>query len=170
MAAKVALRTDYSSDDLRHLASSSKDGAQIRRLLSLAAVLDGYSREEAARLGGMDRQTLRDWVHRFNAEGPEGLVSLKTGGSQPKLTSAQEVEIGILIEKGPDPDVDGLVRWRRIDLARIIKDRFDVDLCLQSISNLLTRLGYSWISARPQHPGQDVEVLETFKKLPPNPH
>ena len=152
------------------MASRNKDVAQSRRLLSLAAVLDGYSREAAARLGGMDRQTLRDWVHRFNAEGPSGLVSLKAGGSRPKLTSAQEAEIGALVETGPDPDIDGLVRWRRVDLARIIKDRFDVDLCLQSISNLLVRLGYSWISGRPQHPGQDVEVLETFKKLPPNPH
>ena len=166
MPAKIVLRRDFSSDELRQLASLSKDAAQSRRLLSLAAVLEGHSRSEAARLGGMDRQTLRDWVHRFNVEGPQGLVSHKAGGSRPKLTKAQEAEIAALVDKGPDPDKDGLVRWRRIDLAGIIKDRFAVDLCVQSVSNLLARLGYSYISARPQHPAQEVEVIETFKKLP----
>ena len=166
MPANIVLRTDFNSRALRRLASVSKDSAQSRRLLSLAAVLEGHSRCEAARLGGMDRQTLRDWVHRFNVEGPAGLVSHKPGGSSPKLTKTQEAEIAALVDKGPNPDTDSLVRWRRIDLAEIIKDRFDVDLCMQSVSNLLARLGYSYISARPQHPAQEAEVIEAFKKLP----
>src|ERR1700726_1134468 len=77
MGGAVRLRQDFGAEELRRFAVKAKDGAQARRLLALAAVHDGMNRSEAARIGGMDRQTLRDWVHRFNQYGPEGLIDIK---------------------------------------------------------------------------------------------
>lgn len=118
----------------------------------------------AAKVGGMDRQTLRDWAHRFNAEGPAGLINRKAPGATPKLTAAQKAELVNLVEAGPNPETDGIVRWRRIDLKQVIRDRFAVDDHERSVSRLLHELGFSHMSARPQHPEQDAETLETFKK------
>src|SRR5215216_3874054 len=120
MASAVSLRGDYSAAELRGLAAATKNAHQSRRLLSLAAVLDGMNRTEAARIGGMERQTLRDWVHRFNAGGPEGLVDGWSKGPEPRLSAEQRAEIADLVETGPDRAVHGVVRWRRIDLQRII--------------------------------------------------
>ena len=127
MGSAVKMRTDYSAAELRRLAKASKDANQSRRLLSLAAVLDGMSREEAARIGGMDRQTLRDWVHRFNAAGPDGLKDAWWSGPAPRLSPAQQAELAEIVETGPDRAVDGVVRWRRIDLKQVIEERFGVD-------------------------------------------
>ena len=160
----VPLRDDYAAAGLRALAKRCTDAAQIRRLLSLAAVYDGMSRAEAAKIGGMDRQTLRDWVHRFNEEGPEGLINRKSAGRSCWLTAEQMAELGEIVETGPDPAVDGVVRWRRVDLQRIIEDRFDVIYSERAISELLKRLGFSHISGRPQHPAQDVHIINSFKK------
>src|SRR3954471_10347521 len=113
MASAVSLRGDYSASELRGLASATKNANQSRRLLSLAAVLDGMNRTEAARIGGMDRQTLRDWVHRFNDHGPEGLLDSWSKGPAPRLSAEQRAEIGHLVETGPDRAVHGVVRWRR---------------------------------------------------------
>ncbi len=124
----------------------------------------GHSRSAAARLGGMDRQTLRDWVHRFNAEGPEGLVNRPLPGAPMKLTAAQLESLAAVVESGPDPEVDGVVRWRRVDLAAWIEGRFGAHYHERSVSRLLKRLGFSHISARPLHPAQDPAVLEDFKK------
>lgn len=112
MAHAVQLRTDYSAAELRRLASSSRHANQSRRLLSLAAVLDGMSRTDAAQIGGMDRQTLRDWVHRFNAHGPDGLKDHWANGSVPRLSHEQQAELCDLVETGPDRAVHGVVRWR----------------------------------------------------------
>jgi putative transposase len=101
MASAVSLRGDYSATELRGLASATKNANQSRRLLSLAAVLDGMNRTEAARIGGMDRQTLRDWVHRFNDHGPEGLLDSWSKGPAPRLSAEQRAEIGQLVETGP---------------------------------------------------------------------
>jgi len=115
----------------------------------------------------MDRQTLRDWVHRFNAEGPAGLTN-RSGGGRPRwLTDAQMGELAEIVESGPDPAVDGVVRWRRVDLQRLIEARFGVSYSERAISELLRRLSFSRISGRPQHPGQDPRVIEDFKKLRP---
>ena len=122
------------------------------------------SREEAARVGGMDRQTLRDWAHRFNAEGPEGLKNRAGAGRRRRLTEAQMQELAEIVETGPDPAVDGVVRWRRIDLKRLIEERFGVAYSERAVSDLLARLAFSYISGRPQHPRQDERVLEAFKK------
>jgi transposase len=133
-------------------------------LLSLAAVLDGKSRAEAATIGGMDRQTLRDWVHRFNAAGPDGVKDNRAGGLPPRLSAEQKAELAQIVETGPDREKDGVVRWRRVDLQRVIAERFGVDYCERYVGTLLKKIGFSYISARPRHPGQDAEVIAAFKK------
>lgn len=158
------MRTDHSAAQLRRLAKSSRDSKQSRRLLSLAAVLDGMSREDAARVGGMDRQTLRDWVHRFNEAGPDGLRDAWNGGPQPRLSPAQKAELAGIVETGPDRAVDGVVRWRRVDLQKVIEERFGVAYHERYVGTLLKELGFSHISARPRHPGQDGEIVEAYKK------
>jgi transposase len=164
MAAAVAIREDYSAEALRQLAVKAKDANQARRLLALAAVREGKSREEAARIGGMDRQTLRDWVHAFNERGPEGLINGKAPGPEPKLSSEQKEELARIVETGPDPEKDGVVRWRCADLQRLIKERFDIELSEVSIGRILKELGFSHISPRPRHPKQEEGAIETFKK------
>ena len=128
MPSAVRLREDYSAEELRALARRSKDVNQSRRLLSLAAVRDGMDRAAAAKIGGMDRQTLRDWVHRFNASGPEGLIDNRTEGPKPRLSEEQLAQFAQIVEAGPDREKDGVVRWRRIDLKRVIAERFGVDV------------------------------------------
>jgi transposase len=167
MPAKIQMRTDFSSGDLRRLATRSSDVRQSRRLLALAAVIDGMSRGEAARIGGMDRQTLRDWTHRFNNEGPEGLLDRRRGGSQRRLSDAQLTELAALVEAGPDVGKDGVVRWRRVDLQRVIKERFGVAYHERYVGQILHDLGFSHVSTRPQHPAQDPAIIEDFKKTLP---
>ena len=167
MPAAVELRDDYSADELRRLAARSSDANQARRLLALAGVRDGMSRETAARIGAMDRQTLRDWVHAFNAQGPDGLIDAKPPGAPPKLSPAQRAEIVALVEAGPDPETDVVVRWRCVDLRRIILARHNIDLSEVSIGRMLKLAGFSHISARPRHPAQASEVIEDFKKSSP---
>ena len=116
MSAAVKLCDDVSAKELRVMARESRDARQSRRLLALAAVAEGRPRWEAAALGGMDRQTLPDWVHRFNCEGPEGLLDRKLGGRRSKLTVEQKAELAEIVEAGPDLEQTGLVRWRRVDL------------------------------------------------------
>lgn len=164
MGSAVGMRTDYSAAELRRLAKGSKDSKQSRRLLSLAAVLDGMTREDAARIGGMDRQTLRDWVHRFNAEGSDGLKDHWNGGYEARLSPEQKAELAAIVETGPDRGIDGVVRWRRIDLQKVIKQRFGVDYHERYVGTLLKELGFSHMSARPRHPAQDGAVVEAYKK------
>lgn len=164
MPSALILRTDYSAAELRRLARRSQDSNQSRRLLSLAAVLDGMKRTDAACIGGMDRQTLRDWVHRFNQLGPDGLLDRHAGGVEPRLSAERKCELAALVEAGPDRARDGVVRWRRIDLQRIIKERFGVDFHERYVGTILRQLGFSHMSARPRHPGQNAEIVEAFKK------
>ena len=167
MTRAVKLRDDYSASDLRRLAARSRQANAARRLLALAAIRDGASRTDAARVGGMDRQTLRDWVHRFNAEGPDGLRDYQHPGPACRLNGAQQAELKALVEAGPDRQRDGVVRWRRIDLQRVIRERFGVIYHERHVSTLLKRLGFSHVNARPRHPGQDPAVMEAFKKTSP---
>ena len=164
MPSAVRLREDYSAEELRALARRSKDVNQSRRLLWLAAVRDGMDRGSAARIGGMDRQTLRDWVHRFNEYGPEGLIDIKPPGRPSKLSEEQREALKQLVETGPDPATDGVVRWRCVDLKRVLGQRFGVDLSEVSLGRVLKKLGFSHISARPQHPVQNPEAIAAFKK------
>lgn len=167
MASAVKLRTDFTAGELRRLAKKAKDVNQSRRLLSLAGVLDGMSRAEAARIGGMERQSLRDWVHRFNAAGPDGLLDNWASGPAPRLSAAQKAELAKIVEMGPDREADGVVRWRRIDLKQVIAERFGVDYCERYIGTLLRKIGFSHISARPRHPAQDAETVAAYKKTLP---
>lgn len=160
----MKLREDYSAGELRALARRSKDVNQSRRLLSLAAVRDGRERGEAARIGGMDRQTLRDWVHRFNAAGPDGLFDKWTSGPKPRLSPDQLAEFAGIVETGPDRKVDGVVRWRRVDLKGVIAERFGVAYHVRHVGKLLKKLGFSHMSARPRHPAQDERIVEAYKK------
>jgi len=164
MPSAIRLRTDFTARELRRFAKKAKDVNQSRRLLSLAAVLNGMSRSEAAMIGGMDRQTLRDWVHRFNTAGPDGLLDNWASGPTTRLSAAQKAELTRIVEMGPDKDVDGVVRWRRIDLKRVIAERFGVDYCERYVGTLLRKLGFSHISARPRHPAQDAEIVAAYKK------
>jgi transposase len=164
MPSAVRLREDYSAEELRRLARQSKDVNQSRRLLSLAAVRDGMDRGSAAKIGAMDRQTLRDWVHRFNALGLEGLIDNWTEGPKPRLSEEQLAQLAQIVEAGPDREKDGVVRWRRIDLKRVIAERFGVDFHQRYVGKLLQKLGFSHISARPRHPAQDERIVEAFKK------
>src|SRR5215210_4925385 len=120
----IPLRSDYSASDVRALAARSKDAHHSRRLLSIAAIYDGMNRADAARIGGMDRQTLRDWVHRFNADGPAGLFDRWTSGPARKLGAAQTAAFAAVVAAGPDLETDGVVRWRRTDLKEVIDTRF----------------------------------------------
>jgi transposase len=167
MTRAISLREDYTAGDLRKLAAKSRDANRSRRLLSIAAVYDGMSRADAALVGGMDRQTLRDWVHRFNAEGPDGLCDHWYEGPPRKLSAGHRDELAAIVEAGPELARDGVVRWRRVDLKAIIAERFGVVYSLRSISRLLDELGFSHMSARPRHPAQDQAVVEAFKKTSP---
>ena len=169
MPSAVRLREDYSVEELRALARRSKTVNQSRRLLSLAAVRDGMDRGAAAKVGGMDRQTLRDWVHRFNALGPEGLIDNWTQGPKPRLSAEQLAEVAQIVEAGPDREKDGVARWRRIDLKRVIAERFGVEFHERYVGKLLKTLGFSHISARPRHPAQDEMIVEAFKNVWPAP-
>ena len=160
----IAIRSDFDATQLRLMARQSRDANQARRLLSLAAIYDGMSRADAAILGGMDRQTLRDWVLRFNDAGPDGLLNRTSPGRKRRLNDEQLEELDKIVEAGPDLERDGVVRWRAIDLKRVIEARFDVSYGERHVMKLLNRLGFSHISARPRHPKQDGRIIDAFKK------
>ena len=134
-------------------------------MLAIAMALDGHLREAAAEACAMDRQTLRDWVLRYNEYGLPGLYDLAQPGPRPLLTAEQEAEVVTWVENGPDLAKDGVVRWRRVDLRDRIKDRFGVVFHERSIGKLLRRLNFRRISVRPRHPETDEEEQETLKKI-----
>lgn len=164
MSAAIPLRDDYSASKLRALAKTSSDADQCRRLLALAVIADGGRRTAAAELGGVGLQTVRDWVVRFNGHGPDGLIDGKALGQAPKLTTAQLSALAQIAESGPDPAVHGVVRWRRKDLVQWVFEEFGVRVDETTVGRWLKQLGFSHISARPQHPDQDPRLIEAFKK------
>ena len=161
-------RHELGAGDLRREAARCRDARAARRMLALALVLEGASREAAARAAGMDRQTLRDWVHRYNEEGLPGLHDRRRPGPRPRLSPEQEAELVTAVEQGPDPDRDGVVRWRRVDLQALIEARFAVRLHERSVGKVLRRLGFSRVSVRPRHPKADAAAQEAFKKASPS--
>jgi len=167
MAAAIKLRGDYTADDLRGLALASRDAKQTRRLLALASIYDGGSRTQAARIGGVGLQIIRDWVVRFNAEGPAGLLDRKAPGKAPQLTAAHLSALAEAVEAGPEPERDGVVRWRLVDLVAWLRTRFGVRVSETTVSRALKRLGFRVLTARPQAVGQDPEAMEAFKKTSP---
>lgn len=161
-------RGEHTATDLRSLAGREREGSVARRMLALALILEGKSRTEAAVSCGMDRQTLRDWVHRYNADGLAGLRDRAHTGRPGRLTAVQKAEFIRLVEAGPDFEKDGVVRWRCADLQAVIKARFDVDLAERSIGHILNGLGFRRLSPRPYHPRKDAQAQETYKKTLPS--
>ena len=155
-------RTDHTAEALRRHAAGSGDAAVVRRLLALALVLDGRKRADAARLAGMDRQTLRDWVHRYNTDGLAGLEDRHGGGPKPRLSAAQEGEVAGWIRTGPDVEQDKVVRWRCVDIQARIARLFGVSLHERSVGRLLHRLRFSHVSTRPRHPKAELAAQASF--------
>jgi transposase len=167
MGAAIRLREDYDGGDLRRLARESRDADQTRRLLALAVIYDGGRRTAAAKTGGAGLQTIRDWVLRFNAGGPERLIDAKAPGGEPKLTPEQKQALIGVVERGSIPAVHGVVRWRLIDLAQWVFDEFGVSLSESGMSRILKGLGFAKLSARPRHHGQNAYAIADFKKTSP---
>lgn len=168
MGHAIGITRQYDTVALRKLARRERDGRVASRLLAIASVLDGVSRTDAARQAGMERQTLRDWVHRFNADGVAGLRNRAQGRPPLRLTAAQEAEVRARVLAGPDPQTDGLARWRCADVQRFIAETYQVRYHVRTVGKLLRKLGLSHVSARPVHPESDVAAQESFKKtLPP---
>jgi len=168
MSAKLTIiRTDHTAAELRALSGKCADGAQVRRILALALVLDGRSRSDAAALNGMDRQTLRDWVHRYNAEGVDGLKSRTSPGREPFLNEQQRTELRDLVIQGPDPDIHKVVRWRCVDLQAEVARRWSVAVHVNTIGKWLGELGLTRLQPRPMHPKKDAAAEAAFKQTSP---
>jgi len=161
----IALRADYDAATVRAAARRSKDGPQARRLLALAAIYEGATRTEAARIGGVTLQIVRDWVMKFNASGPEGLIDRKAPGPQPRLNGQHRAALAAIIESGPIPAVHGVVRWRIVDLGQWLFEEFRVVVSKQTLSRELRAMGYRRLSARPRHHAQAEGAIEDFKKV-----
>lgn len=157
-------RGELSASALRAQAGKTDDGAVVRRLLALALVLEGQCRTEAALLSGMTRQTLRDWVHRYNAEGIDGLRSRAGPGRPPRLSDARRAELREIVLKGPDPGQDTVIRWRCADLCEEVAKRWSVKVCKQTMGRWLRRLKMTRLQPRPYHPRKDPEAEVTFKQ------
>jgi transposase len=160
----IELRKDFDAERLRKAARQSKHAGQTRRLLALAAVYDGGTRIEAARIGGVTLQIVRDWVIRFNASGPEGLIDRKAPGRPSRLNATHRAALVEAIESGPLPAVHGVVRWRVIDLCQWLWDEFKVRIAKQTLSRELRAMGYRKLSARPRHHAQAADAVDAFKK------
>ena len=162
--AGIGLRDDYDAEALRAAAKRSKDGPQARRLLALAAIYDGATRTEAAKIGGVGLQVVRDWVLKFNAHGPGGLIDRKAPGQQPRLNDEHRAALAAILESGPIPAVHRVVRWRIVDLCQWLFEEFRVAVSQQTLSRVLRKMGYRKLSARPRHHAQAAGALEDFKK------
>jgi transposase len=154
---------------LRAAARRSKDAAQARRLLALAAIYDGASRAEAARIGGVTLRIVRDWVPRLNAEGPGGLIDRKAPGQPSRLQDTHRAALAAVIESGPTPAIHGVVRWRLVDLCQWLWEEFRVSVAKQTLSRELRAMGYRKLSARPRHHAQaEGAVALSERSSPPS--
>jgi transposase len=161
-------RLNLSVADLRARAARTADAKAARRMLAIALVLEGWSRQDAAEACAMDRQTLRDWVHRYNAAGPAGLYDQpRRNGPPPRLSAEQQAKVGEWVEQGPEFERDGVVRWRCIDLQQRIKQEFTVELHESTVGKMLRRLDFTRLQPRPYHPKKDAAAEEEYKKISP---
>ncbi len=167
MPVAIPLRADFTASDLRRLARHSQSAAQARRLLALAAIYDGGKRSEAAKLGDVTLQIVRDWVLRFNGHGPEGLLDRKAPGPTALLTDAHRHALAAQIDRGPIPAIHGVVRWRLCDLGQWLWEEFRVSVSPQTLSRELRAMGFRKLSARPRHHAQAEGAIEAFKKTSP---
>lgn len=156
-AAVKITRVDHTPNQLRAIAARSEDGGQARRLLR---VQEGTSRADAARQTGMDRQTLRDWVHCFNESGVDGLIARKPPGPKPRLTPAQLSEPRQIVLKGPDPKVHKVMRWRCVDLRAEVAQRFSVTVDEITIGRWLRKMRLTRLQPRRYHPRKNAEAQE----------
>ena len=163
----IPLRSDFDAFQLRALARRTKNAPQARRLLALAAIYEGASRTEAARIGGVTLQIVRDWVLKFNAQGPEALIDRKPLGQPSRLTQEHRADLATLIESGPIPAVHGVVRWRLVDLLQWLWDEHRVPISKQTLSREVRALGYRKLSARPRHHAKSEAAVAAFKKISP---
>jgi len=163
----VPLRADFDARMMRAAARRSKDGPQARRLLALAAIYDGATRAEAAEIGGVTRQIVRDWVVKFNADGPDGLVDRKQPGQPSRLNDTHRAALAAIVESGPISAIHGVVRWRIVDLCQWLFEEFRVIIAKQTLSRELRALGYRKLSARPRHHAQAEGAIEEYKKSSP---
>lgn len=169
MTAGILLRDDFDGSALRRLARQSHNAGQTRRLLALAEIYGGGSRSDAARIGGVGVQIVRDWVVRFNAKGPDGLLNGKAPGAPSILDDSQRQVLRQVVEDGPLPAIHGVVRWRLIDLARWLFEEFRLEISKQTLSRELRNMGFRKLSARPRHHAQDEEAAAAFKNVWPAP-
>ena len=160
----IPLRGDFDAAALRSVAKKTKDAAQARRLLALAAIYEGAMRTEAAKIGDVTLQIVRDWVVKFNAHGPDGLINRKAPGQPPKLNDAHRAALMKMIEDGPTPAIHGVVRWRIVDLCQWVFEEFRIAVAEQTMSRELRKMGYRKLSARPRHHAQAQDAIEDFKK------
>jgi transposase len=165
----LTLREDYDAARLRGVARRTKSAAQGRRLLAVAEIYDGGSRTKAACVGGVGLQTIRDWVLRFNAHGPEGLADRQASGHPGKLNTAQREALAAMVESGPIPAIHGIVRWRLKDLAMWVWEEFRVSVSETTLSRILRALGYLKLSARPRHHAPAAGAVDAFKNVWPAP-
>lgn len=164
MSIPIPLRTDFDGPTLRRSAKTTRDAAQVRRLLSLAEIYDGGSRSDAARIGGVTLQVIRDWVLRSNARGFAGLITGKAPGNRTKLNDEQRQALATIVEKGPIPAIHGVVRWRRKDLVRWLFEEFRIEVDETTVGRELKAMGFAKLSARPRHHAQNEFELDAFKK------
>ena len=164
MGRAIAVRTHQTADELRHRAKRLQQRAPALRLMAIAAVLDGASRKDAAKASLMTERALYDWILRFNAEGVDGLIDKPRSGRPPKLDEAQRAQVLQWVREGPDRERLGIVRWRLRDLCAEIERCFNITIGEDAVGRLLKRSGFSHVSARPQHPKQDPEIMDAFKK------
>ena len=163
----IPLRSDFDAATLRGFARRTKDAPQARRLLALASIYERASRAEAAQIGGVTRQIVRDWVVRFNALGPEGLLDRKPPGLPSKLNDTHRAALVAVIESGPIPAIHGVVRWRLVDLIQWLWDEFRIPISKQTLSREVRALGYRKLSARPRHHAKSEAQVTSFKKSSP---
>jgi transposase len=167
MGAAIGLRKDFSAEALRAIARRAKDGPQARRLLALAAIYDGATRSEAAKIGDVTLQIVRDWVLRFNVRGPEGLLDRKAPGQPSRLKDEHRAALARIVEDGPTPAIHGVVRWRIVDLCQWLFEEFRISLSETTVSRELRAMGYRKLSARPRHHAQRDGAIDEFKKISP---
>jgi transposase len=168
MASAIGLREDFDAIALRALAKRTKDGPQARRLLALAAIYDGATRSEAAKIGGVTLQVVRDWVLRFNTHGPDGLLDRKAPGAAALMQNDHRAALARMVEDGPTPAIHGVVRWRIVDLCQWLFEEFRICVSETTMSRELRKMGYRKLSARPRHHAQREGAIEEFKKISPH--
>jgi transposase len=167
MGTALNIRQDFTADDLRRLARQSRDADWSRRLLALSVIYDGGSRSQAASMGGVGLQIIRDWVERFNQQGPDGLKTGKAKGREALLTDSQRKALIEAVEKGPVPYLDDVVRWRLVDLVQWLWQEHRILVSRQTLGRELNAMGYRKLTARPKHHAQDPQAIEAFKKTSP---